>query len=87
MAKRRARERPQPSPEYDQARSAAEQLRALVALRIECEPKQIECPREKSHMTPCIARDGGLAVDNDGMCVGCGESARQLLSIEREKHR
>lgn len=31
----------------------------------------IDCPRAKSWMTPCIARDGHLAVADDGKCVGC----------------
>lgn len=32
---------------------------------------EIDCPRAKTRMTPCIARDGHLAVADDGKCVGC----------------
>lgn len=31
----------------------------------------IDCPRAKTWMTPCIARDGHLALADDGKCVGC----------------
>ena len=34
----------------------------------------IDCPRAKSEMTPCVARDGVLATcrDQEGeICVGC----------------
>jgi hypothetical protein len=40
---------------------------------------ELDCPRAKTWMTPCIARDGGLAVADDGVCVGCGEMPRALL--------
>lgn len=33
---------------------------------------EIDCPRAKSPMTPCVLRDGDLAVADDGLCVGCG---------------
>lgn len=33
----------------------------------------IDCPRAKSDMTPCVLRDGELAADDRGCCVGCGE--------------
>lgn len=39
----------------------------------------IGCPRAKTDMTPCIARDGDLAEDDLGMCVGCRHSAAELL--------
>jgi hypothetical protein len=31
----------------------------------------IDCPRAKTDMTPCIARDGKNALADDDMCVGC----------------
>jgi len=39
------------------------------------------CPRAKSDMTPCVARDGGLAADSGDppVCVGCGRSPYELL--------
>lgn len=39
----------------------------------------IDCPRAKTWMTPCIARDGALALADDGVCVGCGAAPRDLL--------
>src|SRR5438477_2388739 len=33
----------------------------------------VDCPRAKSDMTPCVLRDGELAADDRGCCVGCGE--------------
>lgn len=32
----------------------------------------IDCPRAKTWMTPCIARDGSSALADDDVCVGCG---------------
>lgn len=32
---------------------------------------KIDCPRAKSSMTPCMARDGHTALADDGRCVGC----------------
>jgi hypothetical protein len=43
------------------------------------DPEHIGCPRATSDMTPCIARDGDLAVSDDGECVGCGHRAADLL--------
>lgn len=48
---------------------------------------EIQCPRERTLMTPCIARDGATALydpDPDDPkqkrgCVGCGADPRQLL--------
>src|SRR5690554_3660547 len=44
------------------------------------ERSKIVCPREKSAMTPCVARDGKLACADDGVCVGCGEHPADLLA-------
>ena len=40
----------------------------------------IDCPHAKSSMTPCIARDGALALADDPQeCVGCGNAPQVLL--------
>jgi hypothetical protein len=39
----------------------------------------IDCPRAKSDMTPCVARDGKLALTDDGLCVGCLQHPAELL--------
>ncbi len=48
--------------------------------RYDDDPKQIGCPRAKSDMTPCTARDGASAVADDGACVGCGHFPADLLT-------
>lgn len=40
---------------------------------------EIDCPRAKTWMTPCVARDGQHACADDGVCVGCGEHPADLL--------
>jgi hypothetical protein len=47
--------------------------------RYDDDSEAIGCPRSKSDMTPCVARDGQLAQADDGVCVGCGENAAELL--------
>jgi len=42
-------------------------------------PDHVGCPRAQSDMTPCAARDGDLAVDDGGQCVGCGAKPADLL--------
>jgi len=44
------------------------------------DPEHIGCPRAKSDMTPCVARDGHLAVASDGNCVGCFANPADLLT-------
>jgi hypothetical protein len=44
------------------------------------DPEHVGCPRAKSDMTPCVARDGHLATADDGVCVGCGEHPADLLT-------
>jgi hypothetical protein len=40
----------------------------------------IGCPRARSDMTPCIARDGeGAADEGYDTCFGCGRSPYALL--------
>lgn len=43
------------------------------------DPEHIGCPRAKSDMTPCVARDGQTAVLDDGTCVGCWHYPADLL--------
>lgn len=39
---------------------------------------EVSCPRARSWMTPCIARDGSAALAEDE-CVGCSERPLNLL--------
>lgn len=43
------------------------------------DPNHVGCPRAASDMTPCIARDGRLALADDDTCVGCGSEPWPLL--------
>lgn len=36
----------------------------------------VDCPRARSEMTPCMARDGHVALADDGRCVGCPNEDR-----------
>jgi hypothetical protein len=40
----------------------------------------IHCPRAKTSMTPCIARDGALALATTGDCVSCRIHPRTALT-------
>lgn len=48
--------------------------------RYDDDPEYIGCPRAKSDMTPCAARDGHIGCADDGMCVGCGAHPADLLA-------
>jgi hypothetical protein len=48
--------------------------------RYKDDPNHVGCPRAKTDMTPCIARDGALALADDQRCVGCNGDARDLLT-------
>jgi hypothetical protein len=70
---------------------AANEYRRLVVARTGIASRNLlQCPRERSFMTPCIARDGGTAVciaeersgDQRAICVGCEESVVTLLAAE-----
>lgn len=43
------------------------------------EPGTVWCPRAKTDMTPCVARDGESACADDGDCVGCSKNPSNLL--------
>ena len=47
--------------------------------------EEIRCPRARSSMTPCVAKDGSCAAADDGTCVGCGQLCREILSAELTK--
>ena len=47
--------------------------------RYDDDPEHVGCPRAKSDMTPCVARDG-YGADEDGACVGCSEMTADLLA-------
>ena len=44
--------------------------------------QHVGCPRARSDMTPCVARDGHLALADEpnAVCVGCGADPVVLLS-------
>ena len=49
------------------------------------DPQHVGCPRAKSDMTPCIARDGHLALAGEPFggrrdCVGCYAKPADLLA-------
>jgi len=44
------------------------------------DPEHVGCPRARSDMTPCVARDGALAAADEGDCVGCREHPADLLA-------
>lgn len=76
--------------------AAADAFRALILERTGLKPSELVCPRERSDMTPCIARDGRLAVaesagfghpaGSKAICVGCEHSVGGLLEKEQAKH-
>ena len=53
--------------------------------RYDDDPEHVGCPYAKSDMSPCIARDGHLAlagIPESGRrdCVGCGLTPRHLIT-------
>lgn len=48
--------------------------------RYDSDPGYVGCPWVKSDMSPCVARDGRLALTAaPSVCVGCGNTPRYLL--------
>lgn len=49
--------------------------------RYDDDPKTVGCPWAKSDMTPCLARDGHLALSSGQgrVCVGCGNKPTFLI--------
>lgn len=70
----------------------ADTLQALITKRTGLHGSELVCPREKSEMTPCVARDGRLAVcegrysSGPALCVGCEFGVATLLTKERALH-
>lgn len=64
----------------------ADEFKRLVHQRTGIDPRDLVCPREKSSMTPCVARDGATVVVGHGICVGCEADVRQLHADELKKH-
>jgi hypothetical protein len=66
----------------------ADEFKRLITERTGIDPGELVCPREHSDMTPCIARDGDLAVafkSSYQICIGCGRDVLELLEHERER--
>ena len=59
--------------------------KGIIIGRTGISPKELECPREKSDMTPCVARDGDVAMTEDGKCIGCGDDIQELINEEMKK--
>ena len=71
-----------------QAEVLADEYTARVLARTKMTRETLQCPREKSGYTPCIARDGSLAVvlnsEGSPLCVGCEAALVPLLEKERD---
>lgn len=82
----RAASQPRPpvgeEPEKEASYELADAFRDVVLAKTEFKPSELVCPREKSAMTPCVARDGRAACSDSGHCVGCEMSVALLLSQE-----
>jgi hypothetical protein len=64
----------------------ADELKRLIQDRTGIASRELVCPRAKSDMTPCVARDGNLAVAvkfSQEVCVGCEWGVFGLLESER----
>jgi hypothetical protein len=48
--------------------------------RYDDDPQHVGCPRAATDMTPCVARDGIPACDDEGLCVGCTRHPAELLT-------
>lgn len=60
------------------------ELRDMIFKRTKLKRSELVCPREKSEMTPCVARDGDLAMFEDEVCIGCGVNVVELLEVEKK---
>ncbi len=63
-----------------------DEYKKMIRKRTGISPGGLVCPREKSEMTPCVARDGDLAVATGpptvSLCVGCGCRVDVLIAKE-----
>ena len=67
----------------------AEWYKQQIYRRTKIKSEELVCPREQSGMTPCIARDGKLAVglqySNHPICVGCEIHIQTLVRDEQNR--
>jgi hypothetical protein len=47
--------------------------------RYDDDPAYVGCPFARSDMSPCVARDGQLALDVEDLCAGCGNTPEYLI--------
>ena len=59
--------------------------KSMMLSRTGLKDYELVCPREKSDMTPCVARDGDCAMTEDFHCVGCGSNIQQLIRDEEAR--
>ena len=68
------------------AEQDADWYKLQVYRRTKIKSDVLVCPREQSGMTPCVARDGKLAValqyNNTPICVGCEIHISTLIEYE-----
>lgn len=73
----------------DEAERLGDEYRDRVFRRTGLKGWRLECPRQKSDMTPCIAHDGGMCVvltsRREPICVGCEADVVPLLEAERAR--
>lgn len=65
----------------------ADELKMSISNRLGIPSKDLECPHQKSFMTPCLGRDGNLALayaNKIPICVGC-ETPLMILLITESK--
>lgn len=48
--------------------------------RYDDDPSHIGCPRARTDMTPCVARDGIAACGDNYRCIGCQRHPAELLT-------
>lgn len=47
--------------------------------RYDDDPEYVGCPWARSDMSPCVARDGHLALDVEDLCTGCANGPGYLI--------
>jgi hypothetical protein len=68
----------------EEAQKLGDDFRDAIFKRTGLKGSALVCPREKSDMTPCTARDGGVTVifiRDRPCCVGCETS----IEVQMEK--
>lgn len=72
--------------DYEMWGDLADDFVRVIGQRTEIKPENLDCPRAKSDMTPCLARDGRTAMTLGGYCVGCEEHILWLMKDELTKN-